>query len=232
MVSRQAAALRWGALEWGMFTGLVQAVGVVQAIQPGPDGVRLAIEPGGWTPGVGRGGSVAVNGCCLTLTDDPAGRKGVLGFVAIPETLEKTGLGGLRAGSRVNLETAVSAATLMGGHFVQGHVDGVGEIAGVETPGPDGGEWRVRVVPPASLMRYMAPKGSVCLDGVSLTIAALEAGGPDGRGGWIEVALIPETLEQTTLRDWMVGDRVNIESDVLAKTVVHYLEHYGQLGAR
>ena len=215
-----------------MFTGLVQAVGELIDSAPVPEGVRLVIEPGGWDTGSGRGGSVAVNGCCLTLTENPAESEGRLTFVAIPETLEKTGLGRLGLGSRVNLETAVSAATLMGGHFVQGHIDGVGRVLSV--PGADGeagGAWGVRIEPPSDLMRYMAPKGSVCLDGVSLTIAALEAGDRGGAGGWSEVALIPETLEQTTLRDWAVGDGVNIEGDILAKTVVHHLEHYvGRLG--
>lgn len=162
----------------------------------------------------------------MTLVDDPVGPGGGLRFVAVPETLEKTGLGGLLPGDRVNLEAAVSASTPMGGHVVQGHVDGVGVVERV--PGGDGGEWRVRVVPPAGLMRYMVPKGSVCLDGVSLTLAALDPGGGDGVGGWIEVVLIPETLERTTLRGWRAGDVVNVEADVLSKTVVHHLEHYAR----
>jgi len=220
---------RAGALESGMFTGLVQAVGEVRGVDPVEEGVRLWIDPNGWSPGAGRGGSVAVNGCCLTMTDDP-GEEG-LAFVAIPETLAKTNLGRLEPGSRVNLETAVSAATLLGGHFVQGHIDGVGIVQRVVRPGDGpGGEWRVRLSPPAGLMRYMTPKGSVCLDGVSLTIAAIEPGEVDGSEGWIEVALIPETLEKTTLADWSVGDPVNIEADVLAKTVVHVLTHYAGPG--
>ncbi len=210
-----------------MFTGLVQAVGEVVERAPVLEGVRLVVDPRGWDPGAGRGGSVAVNGCCLTLTGDPATDGGRLAFVAIPETLEKTGLRGLGVGSEVNLETAVSAATLMGGHFVQGHVDGIGRVVSVSRQGADdAGEWRVRLEPSPSLMRFMAPKGSVCLDGVSLTIADLHAGDPTGAGGWIEVALIPETLEKTTLRDWAEGDAVNIEADILAKTVVHHMEHY------
>lgn len=206
-----------------MFTGLVQAIGRVERVEAVPEGVRLVIDSRGWDPGARRGGSVAVNGCCLTLTDDPCDQSGRLRFVAIPETLEKTTLGGLQADSRVNLETAVSASTLMGGHFVQGHVDGVGRVVRVpEGPAGDAdGSWRVRLEPPAGLMRYMTPKGSVCLDGVSLTIAGL-----DPARGWIEVALIPETLDQTTLRGWCSGDGVNFEADVLAKTVVHQIEHF------
>lgn len=217
-----------------MFTGLVQAVGTVRAIEPTQAGIALNIDPAGWSPRAGRGGSVAVNGCCLTLTADPTEHDGMLGFVAIPETLEKTALRRLAVGSRVNLETAVSAQTLMGGHFVQGHVDGIGTVANIRTPrdaGNETGEWRVRVQPPAGLMRFMSPKGSVCLEGVSLTIAAIEPGGPDGSGGWIEVALIPETLVHTTLREWAEGDPINIEADTLAKTVVHYLEHYTARGS-
>ena len=211
-----------------MFTGLVQSVGTVGAVEAVPEGVRLTVDPAGWSPGAGRGGSVAVNGCCLTLTEDPGSCGGMLGFVAIPETLEKTGLGGLRVGSSVNLETAVRAQTLMGGHFVQGHVDGVGSVSGVTKPSVEGGEWRVRIVPPPGVMKYMVPKGSVCLDGVSLTLAGVEPGNRDGEGAWIEVALIPETLEKTTLRAWGEGDLINIEADVLAKTVVHTLRHYAR----
>lgn len=191
------------------------------------EGVRLVVDPRGWDPNAGQGGSVAVDGCCLTLTAEPASESGRLSFIVIPETLDKTRLGGLEPGSEVNLETAVSAGTLMGGHFVQGHVDGLGRVVSVSVPGSDGsGEWRVRLVPPPPLMKFMAPKGSVCLDGVSLTIAAIGTGDASGEGGWIEVALIPETLEKTTLRDWAVGAPVNIEADILAKTVVHHLEHY------
>ncbi len=212
-----------------MFTGLVQAVGRVASVEERPEGVSIEIDPGGWRCGAGEGCSIAVNGCCLTLTDDPA-ESGVLRFVAIPETLAKTNLGRLGPGSAVNLETSISADTLMGGHFVQGHVDGVGRVLSVERPGDGGGEFRVRVGPPAGLMRFMSPKGSVCLDGVSLTIAALAPGDARGEGGWIEVALIPETLEKTTLGRLEAGDLVNIEADILAKTVVHFLQNYAGPG--
>jgi len=211
-----------------MFTGLVQTVGRVCGLEPGPRGVAIEVDPGPWDHGAGEGGSIAVNGCCLTLTCDPAVVGGRLRFFAIPETLAKTNLGRIAEGSPVNLEASVTAATLMGGHFVQGHVDGVGEVVAVRTPEGADGEWRVRVAPPPGLMRYMSPKGSVCLDGVSLTIASLEAGDHAGKGGWIEVALIPVTLAKTILSHYSAGDAVNIEADILVKTVVHYLEHYGQ----
>ncbi|MEQ8769575.1 MAG: riboflavin synthase [Phycisphaerales bacterium] len=197
-----------------MFTGLVQAVGSVASIDPSPAGVRIRIDPGEWahTPDVGE--SIAVSGCCLTLAE-PAGD--TLAFDAIPETLAKTTLGDLKPGDPVNLEHAMRADALVGGHFVQGHVDGVGEVIAVETEG----EWRVRVRPPAELMRFVAPKGSVTIAGVSLTVAALDAA-----AGWFEVALIPTTLELTTLDALAPGDRVNLEMDMIAKTVVHHLDHY------
>jgi len=213
-----------------MFTGLVRAMGEVAGLEPGPTGTVLEIDPGGWPHGAGDGGSIAVNGCCLTLTDDRAAVGGRLRFFAIPETLSRTNLGRLGVGSAVNLEGSLTAETLMGGHFVQGHVDGVGEVVRVDRPETSDGEWRVRVKPPAALMKFMAPKGSVCVDGVSLTIAALEPGDTSGGGGWFEVALIPETLERTIMSDYEPGDAVNLEADILAKTVVHYLEHYQALG--
>lgn len=209
-----------------MFTGLVQTVGRITRLDQTDRGVIIEIDPGSWAHGAGDGGSIAVNGCCLTLTEDPASAGGRLRFFAIPETLAKTNLGDLEIGSGVNLEGSLTAQTLMGGHFVQGHVDGVGEVIRVDRPETAEGEWRVRVCPPAHLMKFMAPKGSVCLDGVSLTIAALDPGGTTGEGGWVEVALIPVTLERTIMADYETGDPVNIEADILAKTVVHYLENY------
>lgn len=201
-----------------MFTGIVQRVGTVAEITRTPTGSRLVIDPGGWGGDLAPGESVAVSGCCLTLAlaPDPA-----LAFDVIPETLAKTALGDLTPGDPVNLERSLTLATPLGGHFVQGHVDGVGQVVSVSTEG----EHRVRLAPPAGLMRYMTPKGSVALDGVSLTIAALDPGA-HGQGGWIEVALIPTTLAETTLSAWTPGRRVNVEADMLAKTVVHHLEHY------
>lgn len=198
-----------------MFTGLVETTGTVRSIDPSAAGVRLTIDPGGWAHRPTEGESIAVSGCCLTVAGVAAG--GAIAFDVIPETLRMTILGGLTPGSRVNLEHSLRADSLLGGHFVQGHVDGVGEVVSVVK----GEEWRVRVRPPAGLMRFMAPKGSVALDGVSLTLADLSV-----EEGWIEVALIPTTLEITTLGELAPGSRVNIEADILAKTVVHHLEHY------
>jgi len=201
-----------------VFTGLIQAIGTIQAIEPTEAGARLAIDPGGWSHTPAAGASIAVSGCCLTVAEASGAVGGRLLFDVVPETLDTTALGDARLGSGVNLEHAATAETLLGGHIVQGHVDGIAVVAGVETAG----EWRVRLSPPAGLMKYITPKGSVCVDGVSLTIAAVEP----GAGGWFEVALIPETLERTTLAALEPGDRVNLEADTIAKTVVHYLENY------
>ncbi len=181
---------------------------------------------------------------------------GVLAFDVVPETLAKTTLGGLEPGDAVHLEPSVTASTLLDGHVVQGHVEGVGVVVGVSVVA-DGGEYRLRIAPPAGLMPCLVPKGSVAVDGVSLTIAAVSAAAPASSpvapassrctvanpsvapassrctaavgadGPWFEVALIPTTLEMTTLGALVVGSRVNLETDILARTVVHVLRHYG-----
>lgn len=207
-----------------MFTGLVQAVGRVASLAPSPAGVRLAIDFAPWTHRPAVGDSISVSGCCLTAAavgDGPGGGARVE-FDAIPETLAKTTLGRLAAGSRVNLEHSVTASTLMGGHFVQGHVDGVGVVEHVQATA----DWRVRVRTPDGLRRYLTPKGSITVEGVSLTLAAVGPG-----GAWFEVALIPVTLERTTLGGLKLEDGVNLEADILAKTVVQYLEVYLQSAA-
>jgi riboflavin synthase len=198
-----------------MFTGLVQAVGTVSEVRPTPAGVRILINPLPWAYKPSLGDSISLSGCCLTLAAPL--ENGLWPFDAIPETLSKTTLGTLRPGSPVNLEHAATPTTLMGGHIVQGHVDGVGEVLSVaKTP-----EYRVRIRPPKGLMEFVAPKGSICVDGVSLTIA-----GQDPKEAWFEVALIPTTLEKTTLSRLAPGDRCNIEADSMAKTIVHWLKHY------
>jgi len=206
-----------------MFTGIIRARGRLESVDPSPAGKRMRVDPGGWDHRPGPGDSICVSGCCLTLAE-PVGADGVLAFDAIPETLAKTTLGGLAAGDEVNLEASMTASTPMDGHVVQGHVEGVGEVTGLTTEG----EWRIRITPPADLMPCMVPKGSVTVDGVSLTIAAVDAGTP-GREGWFEVALIPTTLELTTLGSLGVGSSVNLETDVLARTVVHVMRHYAGL---
>lgn len=203
-----------------VFTGLVQTVGKVAVTHPGAGSVRLEIDPGDWRPRFVAGESICVSGCCLTLVEIPQDGAPLM-FDAISETLSKTNLGLLAPGSRVNLERSVTPQTLLGGHLVQGHVDGVGEILGVER----GDEYRIRVRPPRELMEFVTPKGSVCVDGVSLTIAALSP-----EEVWFEVALIPTTLELTTLGGLDAGARVNLECDIVAKTLIHHARHYG--GAR
>jgi riboflavin synthase len=189
----------------GVFTGLIQDVGTVEALDSGPDGAQVRIA----TTLVGEistGDSIAVSGVCLTATGVS---EGAFETEAMNETLNVTALGKLDAGSRVNLELAMQASDRLGGHIVQGHVDGVGEVVGVEE---DGFARRVRVRLPSELMRYVVEKGSVALDGVSLTVAALG-------DCWLEVSLIPETLERTNLGEARAGRKVNVECDVVAKYV-------------
>jgi riboflavin synthase len=186
-----------------VFTGLVADLGTVTAVDASDDGARLAVST---SLQLGEGDSVAVNGVCLTATQVANG-----GFRAdvMNETLRRSSLGALTAGSRVNLELPLRAADRLGGHFVQGHVDGVGGIWDVR----DEGFSRVVTIGiPPTLMRYVVEKGSIAVDGVSLTISAL---GDD----WIQVSLIPETLERTIFGEAMTGQAVNLEVDVLAKYV-------------
>lgn len=183
--------------------------------------LRLVIDPGAWQHRPSAGDSICVSGVCLTVVEVAAENGGARwAFDAVAETLAKTTLGRLRVGSVVNLEHAATPTTLMGGHVVQGHVDGVGVVESVVTDG----EYRVRLRPAAGLMEYMVPKGSVCVEGVSLTLAQVRA------GEWFEVALIPVTLEKTTLGDLRAGDAVNLEADVFAKTVVNWMRNYAGRG--
>ncbi len=202
-----------------MYTGIIQQVGVVKSVEPTDSGVRVVVDPLGWDYGPNPGDSVANNGCCLTLVKPMDEADGLMTFDAIPETLSKTTLGTWQTGDRINLERPLRMGDGLDGHQVQGHVDGVGTVAMVDAS--DG--YRVRVSLDAELMRFMVPKGSICMDGISLTIADLDVG-----DRWIEVALIPETLERTNLGDRVAGDSVNIEADVLVKTIVHTMAHYQQ----
>jgi riboflavin synthase len=188
-----------------VFTGLIQDLGEVESIALGADGARLRIRTV-LAPKIGLGDSVAVDGVCLTATavDD-------VGFEteAMNQTLDVTALGGVEAGGKLNLELAMQACDRLGGHLVQGHVDGVGTVVSVEE---DGFARRLRIELPPQLMRYAVDKGSITLSGVSLTVAEL---GED----WVEVSLIPETLERTNLGRLGPGGKVNVESDVVAKYV-------------
>lgn len=201
-----------------MFTGLIQHVGRIVGVAATPSGRRLRLDVGGWPQAFEAGESIAIDGCCLTLV---SAEGGVLAFDAVPQTLERTTLGRLAAGDRVNLERSCTPHTLLGGHIVQGHVDGVGEVLAVER---DRG-WRVRVGVPVGLLPCVVPRGSIAVQGVSLTVATVSV-----EEGWFEVALIPETLERTTLGGLEAAARVNLEGDVLARTVVHWLEHFARPG--
>ncbi len=189
-----------------MFTGLIREVGTVLAVEGGADGVRLTIEAPQTAPDAQLGDSVAIDGVCLTVV---AVAGDSFAFDAVPETLDRTSLGTLDHGSRVNLEPALRAGDALGGHYVQGHVDGVGSVRSVE---PEGEGKRIWFAAPPELLRYVALKGSIAVQGTSLTVAAV-----DGAG--FAVALIPHTLEATTLGALEPEDLVNLETDVLAKYV-------------
>ena len=193
-----------------MFTGLIREVGTVVGVDGGDAGVRLTVDAPETARDASIGDSVAIAGVCLTVVE---ANDGTLVFDAVPETLARSSLGRLASGARVNLEPALRAGEAMGGHYVQGHVDGVGTVRSVEEEG-DGK--RIWLDAPAELLRYIVEKGSVAVEGTSLTVAGL-----DGTG--FAVALIPHTLAVTTLGDLEPGGSVNLEADVLAKYVERLL---------
>lgn len=189
-----------------MFTGIVRELGTVEAF----DGSRLVVAAGETAATSAVGDSVAVAGVCLTVVDRTDGR---LAFDVVPETLARTALGGLEPGGFVNVEPSLRIGDQLGGHVVQGHVDTVGRVRSVT---PDGDGRRVWVDAPEEVLGYLIEKGSIALDGVSLTVAALDESG-------FEVALIPHTLAVTTLGRLEPGEEVNLEPDVLAKVVERLL---------
>ena len=189
-----------------MFTGIVRERGRVSAIDGGAEGVRLRIAAPQTAAQAAVGDSVAINGVCLTATSVTDGE---LAFDAVAETLRRTSLGRLEPGAEVNLEPALRAGEPLGGHIVQGHVDGVGRVRALE---PEGDGARLTVEAPPEILRYCVEKGSITVDGVSLTVASLA-------GDAFSIALIPHTLAETTLSRLAPGDEVNLEVDVLAKYV-------------
>lgn len=203
-----------------MFTGIVQTLGRVRRIQANPFGARLIIDPAGWDHRPAAGDSVCVNGVCLTHTEPDKGDEGCFAFDVIRETLDRTNLGDLRQGGPVNLEPSLTASTPMGGHFVQGHVDAVAKVVHV-VEGEE--EWRITHEVDRQTLRCIIPKGSVALDGVSMTIASV-----DVKAGRFDVALIPTTIEVTTLGTKRVGDTTNIETDMIARAIVHQLTMMSQ----
>jgi len=192
-----------------MFTGIIEKTVRVVGVADGPKFRRLTLHN---TWGDVRGGeSIAINGVCLTVAEIMPGE---LGFDVIAETLDKTNLGLLSGGDSVNVERSLRVGDRLDGHFVQGHVDRVAKLINVKSTSE---EWRLALEAPHYLGKFLVPKGSVTIDGVSLTIAAL-------RGDVFEVALIPTTLNLTTLGQKAVGWPFNLETDVLAKTIVSFLE--------
>ena len=196
-----------------MFTGLIQELGKVLAAEKRGQEFWLSLEAPRLSQSLKVGDSVAVNGCCLTAVkvEPPA-----VSFQAVPETLKRTLLGLLKKGEIVNLELPVTLNEPLGGHFVQGHVDGIAQITGW-TPEGQGARLKIRV--PESLASYMVEKGSIALDGISLTVASV-------RGDEVEVALIPHTLENTDLKDKKVDDYLQVEADILAKYVEKLSQGY------
>ncbi len=194
-----------------MFTGIIETMGIVRRMSDGEGARRLRIESSEVSPGLKIGDSISINGTCLTVTELSND-----GFVveAVPETLRLTNIGDLSAGDHVNLERPMPADGRFDGHIVQGHVDGVGVV---ESIAPEGDGSRLRVSYPAELRRYLVHKGSITVDGISLTVAALDDDA-------FEIAIIPHTLEVTVVGKRRPGDRLNLEVDVIAKYVERMME--------
>jgi len=194
-----------------MFTGLVEETGAIANVEPRPGGRRLWIRAARVVEDLGMGDSLAVSGCCLTVTGLEPG-----GFCmdVVPETLSRTTLGMLAPGDRVNLERSLRLDQRLGGHLVQGHVDGVGRVRAVV---PEGEGRRLTLEIPEELARFVAEKGSLAVDGISLTVARVA-------GAACEIALIPHTLEQTTAGAYTSGTAVNLEVDLMARYAARLLE--------
>jgi len=197
-----------------MFTGLVERTGVVAAVTPREDGLRFRIAAPGWESETAIGDSIAVNGCCLTVVERSADG---LGFDVVPESVRRTMLGSLAPGDPVNLERSLRLDQRLGGHLVQGHVDGIGRVLEVR---PEG-EGRIGFEVPGPIARFVAEKGSVAIDGVSLTVAACA-------GTRCEIAFIPHTLEVTVAGRYAPGTRVNIEADLMARYAARLIEAAGE----
>jgi len=198
-----------------VFTGIIQAVGHIAAIESGEQDIRLCIESGKLPlEGVSLGDSIATSGVCLTVTELTG--EGYWADVS-PESLSLTTLGTKGIGDSVNLETSLTLSTPLGGHLVSGHVDGVGHVDGIIE---DARFWRVRIAAPETLARYVAMKGSICVDGTSLTVNQVE-------GCHFELTIIPQTWEETVFSEYRVGSPVNLEVDVIAR----YLERLMQFEA-
>jgi riboflavin synthase len=196
-----------------MFTGIIETVGKIANIERQGESVRLTIAAGKIAEDVQIGDSVSINGVCLTATSTQAPQ---MTFDAVYETMRKTSLGSLQIGDAVNLERSLPANGRLGGHIVQGHVDGTGRIASIR---PVGNSWFVYIDAAPELMRYIVTKGSVAVDGISLTVA-------DAADRTFSISIIPHTWEHTTLRDKRAGDPINIECDIIGKYVEKMLGGY------
>ena len=199
-----------------MFTGIVSEVGTIVAITPTDGGRLLRMAAPGTTRGLAIGDSVAVNGVCLTVLEVSGEQFAV---EAVAETLARTTAGGLESGDRVDLERPVAAAGRFDGHMVQGHVDGVGTVVEVV---PEGDAIRMRISVPSPLAAYLVEKGSIAVDGVSLTVTAVSE--LSDSEAWFEVVLIPHTMSATVLGERAVGRGVNLEVDVIAKYLERWME--------
>lgn len=198
-----------------MFTGIIEEIGEIAAITPSGDGWRLTVRAPKAAADAVHGESIAVSGVCLTVVGSTPD---TFDADVMKQTLDVSALGSVTVGARVNIEKAMPVGARLGGHIVQGHVDGTGPVLEVRP----GAQWRVlRIGLPAELAPLVVDKGSISVDGTSLTVSAVSA--PDAAEPWFEVSLIPETLAATTLGSRAVGDRVNLETDILARHVERLL---------
>ena len=204
---------RGGRLSARVFTGIVEEMGLVESIHPGEKSIRLTVKLRKTGTGLKVGDSVAVNGCCLTVAElATAGRAKIVHFDLLQETWDLTNLQFCRAQSRVNLERSLEAGGRMGGHFVAGHIDGMGKIIEWEQVGDDR---KLQIAASEEVMRYIVHKGSVAVDGISLTVAEV------GKESFV-IWIIPHTFEATALSERAVGDAVNLEADILGKYVERF----------
>jgi len=207
-----------------MFTGIVEEIGTVTAVAPAGDGIRLTVQAPTAVTDAGHGDSIAISGVCLTVVD-----RGDDWFTAdvMQQTLTMTTTGSLAPGSAVNVERATAADGRLGGHIVQGHIDGTGRILEIRP----GAQWQVvRIALPEDLAPLVVDKGSIAVDGISLTVSAVSDAADSSP--WFEVSLIPETLTATTLGSRAVGDAVNLETDILARHVRRLLAFTPEGGSR
>lgn len=197
-----------------MFTGIIEDLGTIESLDLRADGGKISILAPDVAAGLAVSNSIAVNGCCLTIVSLTKER-----FSAdlSRETLAKTSFAGLKAGARVNLERPLTAGKEFGGHFVLGHVDATGRVTELERENPGSDNWWLGVQVPADFARHIVPKGSITIDGISLTVASW-------RDGVVRIAIIPHTYQHTNLCELKRGDAVNLEGDVLGKYVERYLE--------